>query len=150
MDQHANLQFGQDLAVGQRIELGTYTFTEDEIIAFAKQWDPQSFHIDREAAAAGYFGEVIASGIHTLGVFQHLCVQQLFSRWAVIAGRGMTDVEFRTPVRPGDRLSGSVEILALTADDRGRTSARIRATMHNQDGGQALALTMDVLVRTHP
>lgn len=143
-------EYGADLAVGRRYELGTYTFTEDEIVDFAEQWDPQSFHVDREAAAQGYFGEVIASGIHTLGAFQRLCVQQLFSRWAVIAGRGMTDVEFRAPVRPGDRLTGSVEILALEADDRGRTSTRIRAHMHNQDGGQALALTMDVLLHTRP
>ncbi len=61
--------YGEDLAVGTVYQLGTHTVSEAEQLDFAAQWDPQDFHTDADAAAAGPFGGLIASGIHTLSIY---------------------------------------------------------------------------------
>lgn len=98
------------IVVGTTYELGSYDVTEDEIIEFASRWDPQDFHVDRAAAAAGHFGEVIASGVHTLAIFQRLAVESVFRKWAVIGGRRLSQIEFLSPVRPGTTLVGVLRI----------------------------------------
>ena len=64
----------EDIALGHRTTVGIYTFTEDEIIAFAKKYDPQPFHIDREAAARSPYGGIIASGWHIGAIYMKLTV----------------------------------------------------------------------------
>ena len=134
-----------DLAVGDRIPFGSRTLSEDEILAFARDWDPQWLHTDPAAAAAGHHGGVIASGIHTLAVLQRLCVEALYSRWAVIAGRGFDRLRFTAPVRPGDTLTGAATILAVSLDDtRGRV--QMDFDVRNQDDVQVLTALMTVYV----
>ena len=82
------------------------------------RWDPQDFHIDRAAAADGHFGEVIASGVHTLAIFQRLAVDAVYRDWAVIGGRRLSDIEFLGPVRPGTTLIGTLRIEKNAADSR--------------------------------
>ena len=98
--------YGRDLHAGTSYPLGDHTVTHEEIVAFARQWDPQSFHVDDEAAATGAYGGIIASGIHTMAVFQRLAVLGVYGRWQVIARRRLKTVELRRPVRPRDRLTG--------------------------------------------
>ena len=89
----APLLYAEDLPVGSTVELGSHAVTLEEMLEFARQWDPQGFHTDPEVAAAGHFGEVIASGIHTLGIYQRLSVEGAVGRWAVIAGRRVVLVD---------------------------------------------------------
>ncbi|AWH94781.1 MaoC family dehydratase [Dietzia psychralcaliphila] len=134
-----------DLTPGDRLELGRLTLTEEEIVGFAEQWDPQWFHTDPEAAAGGHHGGVIASGIHTLAVLQRLCVESAYSRWAVIAGRGFDRLRFTTPVRPGDTLTGSMYVTEVSPDEsRGRVTLELE--MRNQDGAVVLTATMTVFL----
>ena len=86
---------------------------------------------------------MIASGIHTLAVLQRLCVEALYTRWAVIAGRGLDRLRFTAPVRPGDTLTGSVQISDVSLDEtRGRV--QLEMEMRGRDGGTVLTASMAV------
>ena len=104
----AGRAYGEDLVVGTVYQLGTHTVTEAELVEFASQWDPQDFHIDTDVAASGQFGGLIASGIHTMSIYQRLSVLSVFNHWSVIAGRSLREVRFTRPVRPGAELTGKV------------------------------------------
>lgn len=140
---------GEDLRPGERAALGSYTLSADEITTFARQWDPQFFHVDADRAASeGYFGGLIASGVQTLAVYQRLLVKSLAQHWDVIGGAGIRDLQFRKPVRPGDTLTGStvVEDVELQPD-RGRARVDSAGELTNQHGEQVLVLTMSVYLR---
>ncbi|MCW2853393.1 MAG: MaoC domain protein dehydratase [Nocardioides sp.] len=140
--------YAEDLEVGVRLDAGSYVMTEPEIVAFAEAWDPQAFHVDPRAAAAGHFGGLIASGIHTIAVFQRLAVHAHFRRWQVVAGRGIADVRFLVPVRPGDVLSCSFVVEGVAIGVRGRAEVAMRARVENQTGTRVLGFTMASVVRT--
>jgi len=89
---------------------GRYIITEDEIIEIGQRWDPQPFHIDREAAINSVFGGLIACSIHLFAIvcwFSH----QLDQSVAAVAGLGWDRVRMHTPVKVGDEISCKVEIL---------------------------------------
>jgi|SRR5215469_4866240 len=106
----------EDIQIGQRRELGTYTFTAEEIIAFGKKYDPQPFHIDPDAAKQSMFGGLIASGWHTAAVWMKVSVRGRSDD--VFGGKGRSGVSpgfenmrWLKPVRPGMTLRYSVEVL---------------------------------------
>lgn len=152
----APLSYAEDLPVGSTIELGSHVVTLAEMLEFARQWDPQGFHTDLEVAAAGHFGEVIASGIHTLGIYQRLSVQAAVGRWAVIAGRQIRELRFPAPVVAGDVLTASLLVESVTPgrpDDAGRIDralAVVHARVRRGDGTTVLSATFETYVRTRP
>ncbi|MDF2444202.1 MAG: hypothetical protein JWR01_2405 [Subtercola sp.] len=107
------LVYADDLVLDSPYPVGSHTVTHREIVDFAAQWDPQAMHIDDEAAADGRYGEVIASGIHTMGIFQRLAVTNAYRGWDIIAGRRIGRMEFTKVVKPGAVLTGSVTITAV-------------------------------------
>lgn len=115
--------YAEDLTTGIAYDLGTYTPSAEEIDAFARQWDPQGFHIDEDVAAAGHFGGIIASGLHTMAIAQRLMVTGMLGDVAVIAGRSL-DVQMTKPVRPGMTLAGRLEFDSV--EFRGPDRALIR------------------------
>lgn len=119
--------YAEDLTVGDRVRFGEYPVSRAEVLEFAGHWDDQWFHTDEAAAAQGHFGDVIASGIHTLAIMQRLTVQALYERWAIVAGRGLDRVRFVEAVRPGDTITGTIEVTDLQLDE-----TRGRVTMHNE------------------
>ena len=96
--------YAEDLAVGQRFQFGSYEISEEEILRFARQYDPVSIHTDKEAAAKGPFGGLIASGFNTLAIYQRLIVEAVWTKVAGIVGRSF-EVRLFRPVRPGTRLT---------------------------------------------
>lgn len=102
----------EDMVVGLRYETGTRTLTEDEIMAFARQWDPQPFHIDAEAAKASPYGRIIASGFHTLLVAFNLTLAA--SDWSAssMGSPGMENILWKVPVYPGDTLRVRAEVVS--------------------------------------
>jgi len=138
-----------DLKVGQIYRLGSQKFTEKEITAFAERYDPQPFHIDHEAAASSIYGGVIASGWQTVCVFMRLFVDGLLSQSAAMGSPGLDDLRWLKPVRPGDELEGSVEVLEVrpsrSKPDRG--IARLRCVMTEIDGEEVLAFVAKVLFK---
>lgn len=139
--------FAEDLVEGAVYELGSYTVTHDEILAFAGHWDPQDFHTDDDAAAKGFFGEVITSGIHTLAVFQRLSVLGAYNSWAVIAGRTLRDVQFRSPVRAGQELTGTLKVTKVDLGRPGRALVVTEGVLATGDT-TVLAVDLEMYVRT--
>jgi acyl dehydratase len=94
----------EDFAVGETLEMGSHRFTEEEIIGFARQFDPQPFHTDPQAAARSAFGGLVASGWHTCAIGMRLMVERTLERTASLGSPGVENIRWLKPVRPGDTL----------------------------------------------
>jgi acyl dehydratase len=139
-----------DLPVGYAFETAERALPEDEIIAFARQWDPQSFHTDAEAARASPYGGLIASGFHTLLVAFTLELAADVWTEASMGSPGMDALRWLKPVRPGDRLRVRVEVTetrpSRSKPDRGIT--RFAHNVLNQDDEAVMTYeTMVILKR---
>lgn len=140
----------EDYEVGSRDEYGAYAVTEDEVIAFAKVYDAQPFHVDREAARQSIYGGLIASGWHTCAMMMRMIVDHRIADRgnAVLASPGFDDLSWLKPVRPGDVLSVRSEILeavpSKSRPDRG--SIRIRNRIVDQHGEVKMELTSIAIV----
>ena len=95
----------EDFFPGQEIDLGSRTVTEQEIIAFATDFDPQPFHVDRDAARDSIFGGVIASGWHTCSMIMRIVVDSVLGNSSSMGSPGLEKVRWILPVRPNDTLS---------------------------------------------
>ena len=107
----------EDIPLGNKIVLGSYRFTEENIVAFAKAYDPQGFHVDADAAKTSPYGGIIASGWHTSAVWMKLMIAH---RYALLAAGqevtqdnyvspGVRDLRWLKPVRPGTSLTYTTE-----------------------------------------
>ena len=133
----------EDLQAGQVVELGTHTVSEEEIVAFARQWDPQPFHVDTEAARESVFGGLIASGWHTGAMWMRLYVDALLVGSASLGSPGIEELRWLAPVHPGDTLHARLTVLEATTSERrpDRGTIRSRAEMVNQDGVTVMSMT---------
>jgi len=102
-DQRKRFYF-EDFFVGQEIDLGARGVSEDEIIAFAREFDPQPFHVDRDAAGASIYGGVIASGWHTCSMMMRMVVDGLMCDASSMGSPGLDGVRWLKPLRAGDTL----------------------------------------------
>lgn len=150
VDNQVRTVYVDDLRVGDTYELGSRTVSEDELVELASMWDPQSFHIDKDAAEAGYFGGLTASGIHTLAVYQRLTVTSVYREWSVLAGRSLRDVRFLRPVRPKDVLTGTIVINDIQLDDRARGLVTSAGQLVDTHGNPVLSVVVDAYVRARP
>lgn len=139
------LHYFEDFRPGETVALGSRVLTEVEIIAFARDYDPQIFHIDVEAARHSSFGGLVASGWHSCVIFMRLFVDGLLKESSALAGYGVDAVRWLQPVRPGDCLSAAATVLEATPSqskpDRG--FVKHRCTLTNQRG--EMVLTMETL-----
>lgn len=129
---------------GVRLPLGSVTMTEAAIRDFALQWDPLPIHVGDRSA----FGGVIASGVHTLAVFQRLAVDAVYSSWAVVAGRAIRELVLPRPVFPGDVLTGWVRVVGAAPPRNGRVKLDVEGHLENQEGSTVLSLHLDSYVHT--
>jgi len=104
-------RYFEDYVTGAVHEFGTIDIDEDDIIRFAREYDPQPFHTDPLAARATPFGGVIASGWHTAGLMMRMVVEHYLSQTASLASPGVDELRWTQPVRPGDRLSVRATII---------------------------------------
>lgn len=102
----------EDIELGHREDLGTYTFTAEDIIKFASEWDPQPFHTDPEAAKDSIFGGLVASGWHVCCIWMKMIVSMRLNKYHEDGFRmsggvspGFNDLKWLAPVRPGDTIS---------------------------------------------
>ena len=141
------MHFFEDIEVGQRRELGAFTFTPEAIKKFAAQFDPQRFHLDEEEGRKSLFGGLAASGWHVASVCMKLMVtsMQRLSREAVARGEvigaggpspGFRDLRWLKPVMAGDTISFVSEVESLRASDSRPEwgIVQIRNTGTNQHG----------------
>lgn len=95
----------EDFKVGDSIELGRHTFTEEEMLDFGRRFDPQPFHADPAAAKASFFGGLIASGWLTCAIGMRLMVDSYLGRSRSLGSPGVENIRWLKPVRPGDTLT---------------------------------------------
>ena len=134
--------YAEDIAVGDEFPFGSHTVTKEEIVAFAEQFDPQPFHTDEAAAAESMFGGLVASGWHVVSLTNRMLTEDVFSKTALQGGHGTDKVRFHTPTRPGDTLSGVVEIVDVD-DPESRPHHQdisFGVTTRNQDGEDVLTM----------
>ncbi len=127
----ANQRFFEDIKADQVYEFGTITVSEKDIIDFARQFDPQDFHLDPAKAASSLFGGIVASGWHTTAVVMRLYVDHYLSHIANLGSPGVEDIRWPNPLRPGDTLRIRVTILearpSRSKPDRGIVRVHVEA-----------------------
>jgi acyl dehydratase len=141
-----------DFHPNQVIEAGPYLVTEEELVRFAEEYDPQWFHTDKAAADKGRFQGLIASGWQTCGIAMRLAAQAALHDSESFASPGASYVRWLSPVRPGDRLSLKATVIETR---RSRTQAtlgllRWRWQLYNQHGAEALDLEVTSLFDLPP
>lgn len=138
--------YADDLAPGQQFPFGHYTVSEADILDYARQWDPIYIHTDPDAARDAGLGGVIASGLHTLAIYQRLAAAALWSRVAGGAGRTF-DVRFRRPVPPGTTLTGHIRVDSVTPrPERGNAAVVTTSQLTCDDGEVALQISVESIL----
>ena len=138
----------EDLNVGDSFTTASQPITQDEIVAFATEWDPQSFHIDIEGSKQSIFGSLIASGLHTLAITHRLFNRLQLLGPQALAGLGYRNIKFSAPVFPNDILHAIVTIVekrVSAKEDRGVVTFQVR-TLTDKDR-EVLSFTSDILGR---
>ena len=147
-------KYFEDFVVGEVIELGSVEVSEEAILEFARQFDPQSFHVDPVAAKESPFGGLIASGWHTCALYMRLMFDGMLSDSSSQGSSGMEELRWLAPVRPGDTLVARYTVLeaqrSSTKPHRG--TVKFLSEMLNQDSeivlrmmGRGLYGTQDAL-----
>jgi acyl dehydratase len=145
-------RYFEDFAEGQVYELGSLDLSKDDIIGFAQLWDPQPFHVDEVAAKDSIYGGLVASGWHTACVFMRLLATNLLIESSSMGSSGLDKLRWIAPVRPGDNLSASFEVLKTrlsdTRPDRGKIF--VRAQVKNQDDAVVMFFNASLMLGRRP
>jgi acyl dehydratase len=135
-------RYFEDYAVGESAEFGVYEVTQEEIVSFARAYDPQRFHTDPEAARHSSFGGLVASGWMTCGIAMRLLWEHFIPERSAMGASGVDKLRWLRPVRPGDRLS--VRVTVLAAEPSGKKPDRgtvvLRQEVINQHGETVMSL----------
>lgn len=146
------LLYWEDLQHEGTVVIGSHTFTGEEIIAFALQFDPQPFHVDPEAAKNSFFKGLIASGWHTCSVGMRLLVVKYVNRSASLGSPGLDNIRWHAPVRAGDTITYRRVILAARPSESkpeiGLLQSRTEAT--NQHGELVMSMEGWGMFRRRP
>jgi acyl dehydratase len=136
------VRYFEDYVPGLLVDCGKFTVDEAEIIEFARQYDPQPFHVDPDAAAKGPFGGIIASGWQTTSLMMRNVVEHYISAESSLGAAGIDEIRWPRPVRPGDTLRVSATVLearrSQSKPDRGIVKSRMELV--NSDGETAMTL----------
>ena len=147
-----NQWYFEDYVSGSSFEYGEISLSADEIIDFARRFDPQPIHTDPEAAERGPFKGLIASGWHTAGVMMRLLADHYISHVAGMASPGVDEIRWLIPVRPGDTLSIRVTILetkrSRSKPDRGTVRSLVEVLNQNREVVMSLKPLSIVRCRT--
>jgi acyl dehydratase len=145
-------RYFEDFHRGDRFVSGGTTLTESAIIDFARQWDPQPFHVDVEFAAKWQYGGLIASGLHTMCLTLKLWLELGVLKACSLGSPGLGETQFPRPVRPGDTLRVVTDIVELRASaskpDRG--ICRLRQVTINQRGEHVMEQETTVFLKRRP
>jgi acyl dehydratase len=125
----------EDLVPGRVFDLGTTVVDRDEMVAFARRFDPQPFHVDESAGAESIFGRLAASGWFTAGLWMRAYVDNLLARATALGSPGGDELAWPAPVFAGDELRATMEVLeARRSRSRPQLGlVRLRAWMHRGD-----------------
>jgi acyl dehydratase len=148
------MRWFEDYQVGQKKRFGAYEVTREEVLDFARRYDPQPFHLDDEAAAQNrIFGRLAASGWHTAAMVMRMVVDNLTEDGHFSLGSpGLDELTWLKPVYPGDTLSVEVEVTAVKAS---RSKPEIgfvssTTTAYNQHGEAVMRQRASNMQPTRP
>jgi len=145
-------RYFEDYVEGDVYRFGTIVVEADEVIAFAKRFDPQTMHTDPKAAKSGPFGGLIASGWHTAGLMMRLYVEHYLTHVASLASPGLDELRWLKPVCPGDTLSVRVTVLktvpSRSKPDRGAVTSFVEVI--NQTGEVVMTLKVVNIIAKRP
>jgi acyl dehydratase len=145
-------RYFEDYAPGFTVDCGSVSVSEAEIIAFAKEYDPQPFHVDPVAAAEGPFGGLIASGWHTTSLAMRQLVDHWVSPESSLGSPGVDEIRWPSPVRPGDTLHVRATVLetrrSQSKPDRGIIRSLTEVTNQNGDAVLRLIAANFILARS--
>jgi acyl dehydratase len=133
-------RYFEDFAIGETWTSREIVLTEADIIAFARDNDPQPMHTDPVAAAAGRFGGLIASGWQVAALSMRLFIEAGAYGDTPVVGMGVDELRWKKPVRPGDRLHVLREIVDVRAGRPGYGIIRTKVSVINQDGDVVMTL----------
>jgi len=147
-------RYFEDYVTGSVHEFGSITVEQDEVIAFARRFDPQVFHTDPELAKSTMFGGLIASGWHTSSLMMRLFVDHYLSKVASLASPGVDELRWKMPVRPGDELSIRVTVAetkrSRSKPDRGVLHSFIEVLNQNREVVMSMKAVNLLLCRKRP
>ncbi len=142
------IEYYEDVELHQKHRSRGFNLTENDIIAFAKEWDPQSFHVDPESAKNTTFGGLIASGVHLVVIGQKL-INERTPKSAYIAGLALDDFKWLAPARPGDVIVLEMEAISKRESNSNRSAGIVRYIykLLNQRGEELLTYKGTALTR---
>ena len=142
------MRYFEDIEAGDETTFGEWTVSKDEIVEFARQWDPQPIHVDETAASQSIHGGLIASGLHTIGIAMRLWVDAFLADVANLGARYIKRVQFDEPVRPDDTLVVTGTVLDTTVpehtDRHGYLDYELAAHV---DGDEVMSMVSDLVVQ---
>jgi acyl dehydratase len=132
------MQYFEDIPVGQKHAFGSYQVTREEVLEFARKYDPQPFHLDDDAAAKTHFGRLSASGWHTCAMTMTMLVENLkLGNQAGLGSPGVDELRWLKPVYPGDTLRAETEVLekrrSTSRREMGIFRSRVKVFNQNQE-----------------
>ena len=138
----------EDLKLGDTFATGAQAVTAEEIIAFGRQFDPQSFHTDAVAARDTVFGGLVASGWHTAAVTMRLMVDSMFGTEGGMIGQGVDELRWPRPMLPGDTLRVEMRVAEINPElsRTGRGKIKLHCRTLNQHDQVVQEMTARVLV----
>lgn len=144
--------YWDDFAVGGEQSYGSHVVTEAEVLEFGREFDPQPFHVDVDAAASGPFGGLIASGWQTAGLCMRMLVDNVLSRSTSMGSPGLESLCWKKPVRPGDTLRVHSTVLERRAS-RSRPDiglVKFRFEVRNQNDDIAMEMVTTIMFGRRP
>lgn len=145
-------RYFEDFVEGERFASAGASLSEDDIVAFAHDYDPQPFHIDPRAAAESHFGGLIASGFQTMALAFRLFYQENVINACSMGSPGLDKVRWHRPLRPGETIRTEVEVRDLRPSDSrsDRGYATLVYTVLNQEDEIVMTLTCTQILRRRP
>ena len=147
------MRYFEDIEVGDETQFGHYDVTREEVIEFARKYDPQPFHLSDEEAAKTHFGRIAASGWHTCAMTMAVIARYVVGeRQAGLGSPGVDELRWLKPVYPGDRLTvcGTVVEKTPSRSKPHIGTFRTRNVVTNQDGVDVMSFTSIVMMLRRP
>ncbi len=147
------MKYFDDVEVGDETVFGQYDVTREEVLEFARKYDPQPFHLSDEAAANTHFGRIAASGWHTCAMTMAVIARHVVDdEQAGLGSPGVDELRWLKPVYPGDRLTvrGSVVEKIPSRSKPHIGVIRTKTTVSNQDGADVMSFTSIVMMQRRP
>ena len=138
------MKFFEDIRVGETSEIGSHTFTAEDIKTFAEGFDPQPMHLDELAASATLLGGLVASGWHSCCILMRMLTDNLLADASFMGAPGVEEVKWLAPLRPGERIRARATVLETRASRSRSDLGFVKFRFELLDASERLLMTLVV------